>query len=55
MNLHRRLAVVLILLALVGCVRVATGPGQEPYAPYSPGNSGNTSDRTGDGSGGGEM
>jgi len=55
MNLSRRLATVLVMLALVGCIQVATGQGQAPYAPYSPGDSGNMNDRGGDGSGGGGM
>jgi hypothetical protein len=50
MNLHRWLATVIVIFALVGCVQVATGPGQVPYAPYSPGN---MHDRGGDGGGGG--
>ena len=52
MKLHRRLVTVLVLLALAGCVQVATEPGQTPYAPYSPEN---TYDRGGDGGGGGDM
>jgi hypothetical protein len=35
MNLRRRLATLILLLALGGCAQMATGPGQEPYAPYS--------------------
>jgi len=53
MNLHRWLATVFVIFALVGCVQVATGPGQAPYAPYSPNNNGNMHDRGGDGGGGG--
>jgi hypothetical protein len=49
MNLHRCLAIVFVILALVGCVQAATGPEQAPYAPYSPGDNGNTRDRGGDG------
>jgi hypothetical protein len=33
MNLHRWVAAVFLILALVGCVQVATGPGQAPDAP----------------------
>jgi len=50
MSVQRWLAVVLVLLALVGCAQVATRP--EP-ALYSPGDHGNARDRGGDGSGGG--
>jgi hypothetical protein len=53
MNLRRRLAAVLVILALVGCAQVATGQRQAPYAPYSPENNGNVHDRGGDGGGGG--
>ena len=35
MNLHRRLAAVVLVLALVGCAPVPTEHGQAPYAPYS--------------------
>jgi hypothetical protein len=38
MSVQRWLAVVLVLLALVACAQVATGPGQAPNAPYSPDN-----------------
>jgi hypothetical protein len=56
MNLRRRLVTVFVILALTGCVQVATEPGQAPYAPYSPDNNGSMHDRGGDGgSGGGEM
>jgi hypothetical protein len=34
MNLYRRLAAPLLILALGGCVQAATGQGQPPYAPY---------------------
>jgi hypothetical protein len=50
MNLHRWFAAVFVILALVGCVQLATEPGQAPYAPYSPEN---MHDRGGDGGGGG--
>ena len=50
MNLHKWLVTVFVLLALAGCVQVATEPGQTPYAPYSPENK---HDRGGDGGGGG--
>jgi hypothetical protein len=53
MKLHRRLATVFVILALAGCTRVATEPGQAPYAPYSPDNDWNVHDRGGDGDGGG--
>jgi hypothetical protein len=49
MNLHRWLATVFVILALTGCVQVATGPGQAPHAPHSPDNNGNMHDRGGDG------
>ena len=32
MNLHKRLATLFLILALVGCVPVATGQGQAPYS-----------------------
>jgi hypothetical protein len=51
MNLHRWLATVFVILALVACVQVATGPGKAPSAPYSPENVGNMHD----GGGGGGM
>jgi hypothetical protein len=35
MNLHRRLAALLVILALGGCAQGATGQGQAPDAPYS--------------------
>jgi hypothetical protein len=35
MNLHRRLAALFVILALVECAQVATGQGQAPDAPYS--------------------
>jgi hypothetical protein len=35
MNLHRRLAALLVILALGGCAPVATGQGRAPDAPYS--------------------
>jgi hypothetical protein len=54
MNLHRWLAVLFVLYALAGCVRVAAGQGQAPNDPYSPANNGEYSrDRGGDGGGGG--
>jgi hypothetical protein len=34
MNLHRRFATLLLILALSGCAPVATGQGQAPDAPY---------------------
>jgi hypothetical protein len=55
MNLHRWFATVLLILALVGCVQMATGPGQALYAPYSPASDENMHDRGGDGGGGGDM
>jgi hypothetical protein len=33
MNPHRRLAALFVILALVGCAPVATGPEQVPYTP----------------------
>jgi hypothetical protein len=50
MNVHALLVVLFVMLALAGCVQVATGPGQEPCAPYSPEN---VHDRGGDGGTGG--
>jgi hypothetical protein len=35
MSLNRWFAAVFVLLALAGCVQVATGQGQAPDAPYS--------------------
>jgi uncharacterized membrane protein len=35
MNLHSRVAAVLVLLALIGCTQGPTSQGQAPYAPYS--------------------
>ena len=35
MNLHKWLAAVIVILALVGCIQVATGPGQAPYSRES--------------------
>jgi len=35
MNLHRRLAAVIVLLALGGCAPMPTGQEQTPDAPYS--------------------
>jgi len=35
MNLHRRLAALFLVLALVECAPVPTGQGQAPDAPYS--------------------
>jgi hypothetical protein len=35
MNLHRRLAALFVILALVGCAQVATGQGQAPYSHES--------------------
>jgi hypothetical protein len=35
MNLHRWLAVLLVVLPLSGCAEMASGQGQAPYAPYS--------------------
>jgi hypothetical protein len=35
MNLHRRLAAVIVILALVGCVQVATDREKRPIS-YSP-------------------
>jgi hypothetical protein len=35
MNLHRLLAALFVILALVGCAQVATGQGQALDAPYS--------------------
>jgi len=34
MNLRRRLAALLVILALGGCAQVATGQGQAPDAPH---------------------
>jgi hypothetical protein len=34
MNLHRWLATVLVILALVGCAPAATGQGQAPVPSY---------------------
>lgn len=49
MNLHRWVAAVLVILALVGCA-------QAPDGPYSPDNNGEyPRDRGGDGGGGGGM
>ena len=48
MNLHRWLATVFVILALVCCIQVATAPGQAPYAPYS------RTTMTGGGDGGGD-
>jgi hypothetical protein len=36
MNLHRWLAAVFVILALVGCAHGLTGPEQSPHAPNSP-------------------
>jgi hypothetical protein len=38
MHQHRWLAALFVILALAGCVQVATGPGQASHAPYSRGN-----------------
>jgi len=35
MNLYRRLAAVIVILALGGCAQAATGQGQVPDPPYS--------------------
>jgi hypothetical protein len=32
MNLHKRLAALFVILALVGCAQVAPGRGQAPYS-----------------------
>ena len=52
MNLQGWLATVLLILAL-GCVEVANGLGQPPYAPDAPDNNRTVHDRGGDGGGGG--
>ncbi len=52
MNLRRRFAAVLVMLALVGCTQPSTRNGQPPAAPYLPEN---VHDRGGDGGGGGMM
>jgi hypothetical protein len=50
-----RLAPVFAVLALVGCVQSATGPGPAPYAPYSRDDNGNIRDRGDDSRGGADM
>jgi hypothetical protein len=55
MNLHRRLAAVVLMLTLVGCVQGPQSQGQAPYAPYSLDSNGNVHDRGGDGGSGGDM
>jgi hypothetical protein len=53
MNLRRRLALLVVLLALTGCALVAASQGQAPYAPHSPDNTVEyPRDRGGDGGGG---
>jgi hypothetical protein len=53
MNLHRWLALLVVLLALAGCAQVPTSQGQAP-APYLPDPNGEyPRDRGGDGGGGG--
>ncbi len=53
MNLHKWLAFVFVILALVGCVQGPQSQGQAPYAPYSPENKGNMPEHgSGDGGGG---
>src|SRR5260370_35901074 len=52
MNLRRRFAAVLVMLALVGCTQPSTRNGQPPAAPYLPENA---HDRGGDGGGEGMM
>jgi hypothetical protein len=56
MDLHRWLAAVFIILALVGCAQGPRSQGQAPYAPYSPDSNEDVHDRGGDGGGsGGDM
>jgi len=50
MHWGRRLAALLVMLALAGCAEGAISQGQTRYAPYSPENYGNMRD-----SGGGDM
>ena len=53
MNLQRRLAALVVLLALAGCAQVGAIEGQPPKAAYSPANNGEyLRDRGGDGRGG---
>jgi hypothetical protein len=54
MKLHNRLAALFLLLALTGCVQVASGQGQAPDAPYSH-DSGSDMRSGPDGGGGGGM
>jgi hypothetical protein len=51
MNLNRRVAAVLLILALAGCAQGPTSQGPAPYAPYS-GDSGADMRNGGDGGGG---
>ena len=52
MNLHRWLVVVTVILILVGCVQMASGPGQASCAPNVPDDDQTVHDRGGDGGGG---
>ena len=53
MNLQRRLAALVVLLALAGCAQVGAIEGQPPNAGYSPANNGEyLRDRDSDGRGG---
>ena len=53
MNLQRRLAALVVLLALAGCAQVGAIEGQPPNAGYSPANNGEyLRDGGGDGGGG---
>jgi hypothetical protein len=52
MNLNRRVAAVLLILALAGCAQGPTSQGPAPYAPYSR-DSGADMRGGGDGGGGG--
>jgi hypothetical protein len=45
MSLHKRLAALLVILALAGCAPVATGQGPAPDAPYLHGDKENAHDR----------
>ena len=52
MNLNRRVAAVLVIMALAGCAQGPTSQGQAPSAPYSH-DSGTDIRGGGDGGGGG--
>jgi hypothetical protein len=53
MNLHRRLALVLVMLALAGCVQGRTSQREPSSAPYSHQSGADMHDRGGGGDGGG--